>query len=150
MFRSQALEHYRSDFSETETPFFISKKKITLLFLSIAFSLFFFLTLSLISITIPLSMEGFINTKNKVEFTATNGTAYLQSLNDFRAINFVLYRKTNQIAIGSLEDIETNKDETKIFLSMNKNSLEKLNQYDGETLRLKLMTKQKLFNLFFN
>jgi len=148
MFRKQALEHYRSDFSETETPFFISTKKTTLLFVGIAISLFFFFSLSLISITIPLSVEGFINTKNKVEFTTTNGTSYLQNLDNFAETTFVVYKQTDSIISGHLENVETAEGETSVFLTINQNSSTDLNQLNGEAVTLKLITRQKLLNLF--
>lgn len=90
MFREQALEHYRSDFSKTETPFFISNKKITLLFFCITVSIVCFCALLLYPNTnyISIPIDGYINNGTEIIVTTNNISTFQDKIKENKWTNF--------------------------------------------------------------
>jgi len=146
MFRKQALEHYRSDFSETEIPFFISNTKITILFSCIALGLACFYMLLLYPTTLYVPIDGYINVDKHITVTTSNLSTFHDKIKDNKTINYTLYIQNNEIASGAIEKIEKIEAEIVFHLILNKGDHKLIKKHQNALCNLNLMSNQKLIS----
>jgi|GEM_PF-3584589 len=149
MFREQALEHYRGDFSETEIPFFISNAKITILFSGIALSLTCFYLLLLYPITIYTPIDGYINFDKQITVTTDNLSSFQNEIKDNKIIGFTLHVQNNEIASGAIEKIEKIDLETVFHLTLNEGDSGLIKRHQNTLCNLNLISNQKLISFIF-